>query len=250
MIDLAKPFLRQVTYLLNFKSIAQKIRFEQARAEEVFASFIGVQSQQTNLPDDADPSMARIIFQGSKKQIAISQLGCQIVLTSEDAQLPLAKQLEMVKSNIAEFHSKSLEYKNAGTYGMAALIMEICFSSKTSIPELQDYLYSKFIQTPRIGEVASVQVNLGYKMGSYFLNFGANVYEMRKFELAGGENKIVKIEDLSVQDFGLVFKIDINNRPLMTSNASKIAESPVQIFSLVDGFLGDKFEKISGLKIS
>lgn len=250
MIALAKPFLREITYLLNYKSNAPKIRFEQARAEAVFSNFIGVQSQQTNVPDDADPNIARIIFQGSKKQIAISQSGCQIVLGFQDAELPIAKQLEIVKSNIAEFHSKAVEFRNNEPYGMTALILEINFSSKEPVSELQEYLYSKFIQSPRIGDVASVQVNLGYKVGSYFLNFGASVYEMRKFELAAGERKTVQIQDLIVSDSGFSFKIDINNRPLMSSDSSEISENSNQIILVLNGFLSDQFEKLSGLSIS
>jgi hypothetical protein len=251
MIELAKPIIRQVTYLLNFKSIAPKIRFEQAQAEDVYSSFIGTQSQQTNLPDDADPSLARIIFQSAKKRIAISQTGCQIDLSFHDGEFTLEKQLGIVKNNIIDFHSKSLQFRTAESYGVTAMILDINFASKSPSSALQDYLHDRFIKTPRIGDVASVQVNVGYTLGNHFFNFSASVYELRKFEVASGGNQtaIINIEEMSVSEYGLVFKIDINNRPQLIANSSEIAENPENLFSTLDTFLGEQFEKLSGLKV-
>jgi hypothetical protein len=251
MIDLAKPIIRQATYLLNFKSIAQKIRFEQAQSEDAFSGLIGAPSQQTNVPDEADPNLARIIFQGGKKQIAISQTGCQFTLSFNDSEFALQEQLRIIKKNITEFYSKSLQFHTEDFYGMTAIILDISFSSKTPSLELQEYLYNKFIQPSRIGDIASIQISLGYKLGDHFLNLSANVYELRKFEVTDKSNHGVRInvEDIPIYDFGLNFKIDINNRPKLMSNPSETAENPVQLFSIVDSFLEEQFENITGLTV-
>lgn len=251
MTELNQPFLSQVTYLLNFRSIAQKIRFEQAQAEDAFAKFIGVQSTQTNVPDDADPNLARIVFQTNKKSIAISQTACQLSMAFKNAELPVAKQIEIAKGKISEFYTNSLKFKEAEKFGMTAVIFEINFSAKNANVDLQEYLYDQFIKTPKISDVASVQVNLGYKINNHFLNFGASVYEIRNFEVSGSVGQIVNIDinEMKTIDTGLAFKIDINNRPMLNSNKAERIEEPGNLLSTLDDFISGQFEKISGFKI-
>src|SRR6266404_4819078 len=169
MPRLQSPSLGQVTYLVHFREPQEKIRFAQGDAEVAFGSFGAGQSQQTNVPDSADPSVARIVFMKERKNIAISQVAVQLVQAFEPvAHVDVLRQFDAVKDEIYSFHRQALEFKPAKEYANVAVVLQVNFPSDASTAELHKFVYDKFVKFAPIGELASVQLTLGFRVNDLF----------------------------------------------------------------------------------
>ena len=71
MVELKNKYIDSATYVVTFQ-MNEKIRLKQADAEKAFGSmFPSVQSIQTNVPDDYDPTAPRLIMQVAKKLLLL-----------------------------------------------------------------------------------------------------------------------------------------------------------------------------------
>lgn len=242
----SNSYASNIAYLLSFQSPVAKIRFEQAKAEEAFAGIVNGQSQQTNVPDQADPNQPRILFQSEKKSIAISQLACQLKMNFQSSDIPLTDQLSIARKNVIEFWKKSLEFKVGSEYGMHGIIFDINFPSKDSTETINKFLYDQFIKTTPIGDVAAIQLTLGYKVENYFINLTVSTYETRKLIFqAPFSSEPVDIAKLPVSEAGVSIRIDINNRPEQSLLID--LATPNKIMDVLDNFISSKLPIISGL---
>ncbi|WP_322086049.1 hypothetical protein [Burkholderia sp. BCC1999] len=252
MIRLQNPALGQVTFLLNFKEPQTNIRFAQGDAEVAFGSFGAGQSQQTNVPDAADPSMPRIIFAKDRNSIAISQISVQY--TRGAVPRPhgtLDQQLQTVVEEIQNFYRQALEFRPAHQYVHEAVIVQINYPSSESMADLHKYVYDRFISFRPLGELASVQLQIGFKINDLYFNLGASVYQTRHFEwkspAQAGINPstvMLALNSGKLIEKGLQFTIDVNDRPRHEVGRSKDAATPDKLLETICRFTREQLPTI------
>lgn len=253
MTRFLNPSIGQATFLLNFREPQQKIRFSQGDAEVAFGSFGAGQSQQTNVLDDADPSLPRIVFVKDRKNIAISQLAVQLTQVYEpNPTNSLSDQYAALTQELLAFHRQALEYKPGKEYSHIAVVLQVNYPSVASTAELHKFVHDKFIafQLP-VGELASVQLTLGYKVNDLFVNIGASVYEARHLEFKnvkpGSATPIavmLNLEDMKVMSKGVQFTVDVNDRPRHLKNRQAGPGSPKELFDMAAQLLNEQLPKL------
>lgn len=248
-----KPKISSGNYLLEFTETKQTIRLQQALAEEAFGSFTSAQSQQTNLPDAATPQLPRIIFKSDRKNIAISQTNVQLDFNFENNDLDIAAQIEVLEKNAKEFHLRAVNKFTFAQYNLNALILEIQYSSESSVLELQKFIYDKFIKTPLIHSVASAQCAIGYRIANHYVNITAYVFEHRSIDVELNANTImaatIQKRDTKLIGQGVSFRIDFNNRPNSETPNFQLTDDASDIFKLAHDFITNDFHTITGLDI-
>lgn len=252
MTSFLSPFIGQATFLLNFRELQKKIRFSQGDAEVAFGSFGAGQSQQTNVPDEADPNLPRIFFVKERKNISISQMMVQFAQSAESGfGKSLEEQFNSLAGQLLAFHRQALEFKPAQEYSHVALVLHVNYPSGASTAELNKFVHDKFVsfQFP-VGELASVQLTVGYKVDDLFVNFGASVYEARHFDMTVKAGTAVQmpsllhLEDMKVSARGVQFTIDINDRPLHLKNRKIGAVPPDELLNKAAQMLMEQLPKI------
>ena len=248
-----KPTIANGNYLLEFTEQKKSIRLQQALAEEAFGSLTSAQSQQTNLPDAATPQLPRIIFKSDRKNIAISQTNMQLDFNFESSDLDITAQIEILEENAKEFHSRAINKFTFAKYNLNALILEIQYSSDSSVLELQKFIYDKFIKTPLIHPVASAQCAIGYRVANHYVNITAYVFEHRSIDVELNANTIVTTSiqkrDTKLIGQGVTFRIDFNNRPISETEDFQLTDDASDIFKLAHTFISNDFHTITGLNI-
>lgn len=236
MTPTTTPYAATFNYVVGFKTPNQKIRFEQAKAEEAFGDMVSKQSQQTNVPDNIDPNQARIFFPGDKKSITISQVACQLQLNFEGSGISLAEQIKIARKNVTEFWSRAQKFQNADLYAMHGVVVEVNIPFSEPTARVNAHLHEIFIKTKPLGPIASVQITLGYKVKELFLNFTAATYESREFKMEKMQhNQFIDIESLELRESGITIKVDINNRSEKKQSINQ--SSPDELIDAIDHFL-------------
>jgi len=253
MPEFKTPSIGNAIYLLDFAEIVPKIRLEQGRAERAYEGFVFGQSQQTNVPDDADPNMARIILDGNHKRILISQVKSQLDFDFEKSELTLGQQIDVVEKNARDFHRRTTDGFAVIDYRVHALIVDLQYPSANDQQALQSFIYDRFFKSPPVLPVASALCQLGFRSGHYFVNITANAYESRRFEIAIGglaPNPLVarQLKDMELVETGLAFRIDVNNRPRVLEPGYKLRSDPEGIFDTLRSFLTTEFIALTGLR--
>lgn len=249
MIDIDGVYVSHAAYLMTFKKLDEQVRFKQAQAEKAFGGFFHGQSIQTNVPDDFDPNAARILFNSAPKSLAISKASCQLNFGFEPS-LDLSKQIEVVRKNIADFHSRAFAFKEQSEFGLNALVIGLQFRSTAGKDALHGYLYNQLIKVSPVGKLASLAVNFGFEVEQKFINVEASVYELRRADFKGqpGTQIVVNILDVPVVEEGISFKIDVNNRPKVQANPTAAPEDPRVLFDLAIKFMKHDLPNIAGIK--
>jgi hypothetical protein len=220
------PFIGQMTYVVHFRQPQEKIRFSQGGAEVAFRSFGADQSQQTNLPDNADPSLARLVFVDDRRSIAISQVAIQYAHTFEPhGNVELGEHFVEIRREIADFHRQVLEYKPSDEYSHVAAVLQVNYPSTESTRFLHQYVYERFVTFKPIGDIASFQMTLGFKVNDLFVNLGASVYETRQIDPRDSKQGrvtpisiMLNMEESKVIARGVQLTIDVNDRPRHSRN--------------------------------
>lgn len=244
------PHLSQASFLLQFKEPDVKVRFQQGAAEDAFGTFMGSQSQQTNVPDPVDPNVPRIIFGAEKKQITISQVACQLNFNFAKSSLAFEQELGVVLKNIREFAERALKFKAASDFGLTALVLQINFPSNENVTDLQKYLYDRFIKVGPIDAVASTQVQVGFKIGDLFLTIGANVYELRTISFDLGTSVpigAINLGDQPVSESGISIRVEVNNKGTAPHLRNIAMADPGSLFQACSDFLYGQMESFTGL---
>jgi hypothetical protein len=175
MILTKLPFLSSVAYVLKFRAIDRTVRFKQAQIEAAFSGFLNGQSQQTNVPDQADPNQARIIFGNETKSLAVSQVGCQFSMGFLKSGIPVERQLEICHRNVIDFYQRVNRAFGSDTINQSGLVFEITYASEAPLQNLHQYVADRFYNGPKFGDIASSQFAIGFKKNDLFLNISAGV---------------------------------------------------------------------------
>lgn len=250
-----QPTLAAASFLIEFSSPVQGMRFHQKLAEDAFSTFIGVQSQQSNVPDNIDPNLPRIAFYSERKSILISQLGCHLNFNFSQNSDPLEKQIQILKKNCSEFYSLAINKFKVSTYKLTAIILDFQFPSDSPSESLQKFLFDRFIKTPSKHSLASIQILMGFKIDEYFVNFAAQVYETRTANIAphskfGPESvHTLNLDEMKIVGTGVSFRIDVNTRPLVSRPEFHLPDDTLNLFLRLENFLADDFHSLSGLHL-
>jgi len=214
IVESRKAYISQAIYLAS-NAIDKRVRYKQELAEDCFRSFFDAQSMQTNIPDEADPTQPRLIFQNGQKQLLLTQMAAQLSLGFDSATKSTAEQLSIIIKNIKDIHQRIEKFSGVESLLESALIITTSFPSDKSREELAAFLFDRFVKIKPIANVASSLIKVGYKLDSgMFLNYEFDVYEKRSGEIkASNQTQTFHINDFPVVETGISIKIDINNKP-------------------------------------
>jgi len=246
MIDLQKAYISQAIYVAS-NELDKRIRYKQEQAEEAFSSFISAQSQQTNLPDDFDPTQPRLIFQSGRKQMVISQLASQLSLGFDSSDKGVIPQLDTVLKNVKEAHKKIEHFKGKENLKENALVITISFPSTASRSELSDFIFSRFLKMPKFGEIASSSVKSGYFLESgYFINIETDVYEKRGGHVQVAAGTPIDIMSLPIIEIGISVKVDLNSKP-KASEPGFTNNGPDEMIEIMNNYFPGEIYKLLDL---
>lgn len=242
-------YISHALSLVSFKVVEEKIRLRQADAERAFGPMLNVQSQQTNVPDAADPNTPRIVFSTGNNALSISQIGCQLDLGFERNGAVLEEQLATVQELVNQFYRCVLNFKPEADLGGVALVIDVNFPTSLGKTAMQQHLYDRFfVKRSEPGTLASLTFQIGYETPErYFLNFTANVYELRalQFDSNTPRPEIINVLDVPVVEEGFGIKIDVNDRPRAMAGLYKV-EPPDELISKTFAFVRSTGHEILG----
>lgn len=249
-----KKYISEVICLVQYRVIDAKIRHQVADAENAFSGMFSGQSQQTNVPDETDPNIPRLIFQAGQKQLSISQKACQLNLHFENNEKTIDEQLEIIKKNLLTFQKDLLKFKSEEMLGECAIVIGInvpCTGGKGAMLRHLYNRFFKFDQQAEFGELASYSYKVGYRTSDdLYLNYEADVYELRKFELPKPTllRQVVRFEakDGPLIEEGIGFRVDINNK-LKATSATYTFIGVNELLPLASDFIASKIDKLIGL---
>jgi hypothetical protein len=242
MAELGKAYIGQ-SILFTQHPIDNRVRFRQEEAEAAFSSVLNVQSQQTNLPDDADPGAPRLIFNSNNKQVLISKNSVQVICSFEGADRKLVEQLDIVAGNFDKLADRIPRFQTPS--GEVGFIVVVNIPSTKSRAEMSEAVFENYLNFPRFGSTASANFKLGYQTADgFFINFECDVYELRDFQIAHAmPGQPVDISTLPLREMGYSFKIDINNKPRM-GNFSDYKTEYKQVAAVMRDFMANKFHEL------
>ena len=223
MVELKNKYIDSATYVVTFQ-MNEKIRLKQADAEKAFGSmFPSVQSIQTNVPDDYDPTAPRLIMQVAKKTLTITQVAAQLTLSFKSSSKPLPEQLDIIEKNINSFYLAVKEFINEEFIEHQGFIISLNYKTKQTQQEMSEYLFKQFFRVKPYGEVASTNFRIGFKTSDLlFINFEASAYEIRETKIKHGENKMLRVKDIPITEEGYNLKVDVNNRPMFMADSKSL----------------------------
>jgi len=181
---------------------------------------LGGQVLTTNVPDDAPPSMPRIIL---KLEDTVMSLGLDRIQLStippSHVSGDLKKASEYTLKRAAPFFSELLP--NISKYIWAGVITELRFyespMKSKSANEMVAPLFDKLLNIDREKkELASFQIQYGFKEDQYFKNYTISGFEDRKIELnmpPKGESVVVDLNEHPLTGCGVMVLLDTNNKP-------------------------------------
>ena len=247
-------YISEVICLVQYKAIDGKVRHQVADAESAFSGMFSGQSQQTNVPDDTDPNIPRLIFQAGPKQLSISQKACQLNLNFENNEKTIDEQLTIIRKNLLSFQNDLLKFKSEDKLGECAIVIGVNVPCKEGKGAMLQQLYNRFFkidQQVEFGELASYSFKVGYKTTeNLYLNYEADVYELRKFELPKPTTlgQVVRFEakDAPVIEEGIGLRVDINNK-LKAASASYTYSGISELLPIASDFIVSKIDKLIGL---
>lgn len=249
-----KKYISEVICLIQYKDIDNKIRHRIADAEDAFAQMFTGQSQQTNVPDNSDPSTPRLIFQAGPKQLFISQKACQLSLNFESNEKTVDEQLAIIRKNLLAFQDGMHNFKLKEELNECAIVINVNVSCKEGRAAILQHVYNRFNkvdQQAEFGELASYSFKVGYKTkDQFYLNYETDVYELRKLEFAQPTpvEQIVRMNatDIPLIEEGISIHVDVNNKPKLNS-ATFTYSGIEELIPIVFDFIVTKVDNVIGV---
>ncbi len=244
-------YISEAICLIQYKDIDSKIRHRVAEAENAFANIFSEQSQQTNVPDNTDPSFPRLIFKAGHKQLAISQKACQFSLGFENNEKTLNKQLEIITNQLSIFQNDVLRFKSKDELGECAIIANINIPCMEGRDSMLQHVYNRFFkidQQAEYGKLASYSFKVGYETSNEcYLNYETDIYELRRFDvlppIEPGQVIHVDIKDSPVIEEGIGIRVDVNNKPKMRSTSYSYSGIE-ELVSIISNFITKKIDEL------
>ncbi len=253
MTDFLKPTIASASFALTFVEPIRNMAANKALAEEVFSEFTNASAQLTDLPEN-DLSAARIMFQTNRKSVLISSVGCQLDFSFSDNSSEFSKQFDIFEKNTQEFYSLASRRFCVGEFGLSACMMDVHFPTSLTNEAAQKYLLDRLVTSPLSYPVASMQLALGFEVDGHFVNFSAQVYETRTIEVKPGQSGVsqvrhFRVNDMKVDERGLSFRFDVNNRPTIAAGNFVLAADAGATLGQLKKFLVSDFTKLTELSL-
>lgn len=251
MASLVRPKITGIQYVLAFPEPILDIRFNQQLIEKFFRVFMDGQSTQTNVPDDFEPNAPRLIFTKNKQQLLVSQTQCTLAFDFKDSRLDNNDALKVAFGRINDFNALAFSAFEKSGFEHNALVVTV--EQRTSVPqsEIQELIFEKFIKSPRIGPVASVEAKLGFVVDNHYVNIAASMFEERVAEFNSSDHSrmnFFRVEKMKLVGYGILYTLDVNSR-LKISEGVRLEENScknlIEIFSTFaerdfPNFIGEK----------
>ena len=248
-LSLVSPKIVNIAYVLEFSQLVRDVRYQQQKVESIFSEMMGGQANQTNVVDSADPSIPRLVFKSGKRQINISQTQCGLQFDFRGQGLKNSMAQEVAFKKIREFHSAA--FLGWNVFEHAALIFNLEQKSNLPQEDIKNELFDNFLKTPKFGEIASVEVKMGFLKENHYINLTSGNFEEREFKtdsrsLPSKEPIFLKIDELALKSYGAAYQIDINSRPSSLAGRKLSEDSVDAIINIAQSFLSEKFQEITG----
>ena len=248
-----KKYISEAICIIEYKTIDDKVRYRAADAEAAFAIMFPKQSQQSNVPDNADPNLPRLIFQNGQKQLSVSQKMCQLNLSFGNNEKDIHGQLKIIEKNLLEFQGGLYKFKNKQELGLCAIVFSVNVPSKDGRDAMLHHAYSRFFkvdQQAEFGDLASYSFNVGYKTKElHYLNYEADIYELRKMDLPKptltGQVLRFDLGNMPLVEEGIGVRVDINNRPKVNST-NYVYSGVEELIPVATVFILGKLNNIMG----
>ena len=244
IVDPKRAYISQAVYLAS-NVIDKRVRYKQELAEGCFGSAISSQSQQTNLSDDDDPAQPRIIFQAPHKQLLLTQIASQLVLSFETRDKSVAEQCEIITKNVKDVHSRIAKFKPQTELKENALVTTLSFPSDASREDLGSHIYNKLISLSPISTVASTGVKIGFELkNKIYQNIEIDVYEKRRGEIKSPMT-FIDINSFEIVETGISVKLDFNNK-LQSLEPGYSNPGPAELLELFSQYIQNDAFSILG----
>jgi hypothetical protein len=205
---------KQITEALIAITFGQDnfVRVKQPKAEEIFRKIVDKESLNTNLPDDKDPGMPRILFRDSMKGIAISQLGAQLILRFETTG-NLSGSTEEILNYIDLMFNAVSEFEGEENIKDSGVVVSVIYPSDKKTGELNKNLFDAYSKFEPQGDLINIIYKAGFKVGDgLFLGYDIGVYEASPVK--------GQIES------GYTARVDLNNKPAFMNPENKGSAKP------------------------
>lgn len=249
-----KKYISEVVCVVQYKAKDNKIRHRVADAENAFADMFSGQSQQTNVPDNTDPNIPRLIFQAGQKQLSISQKACQFSLNFDNNEKTIDEQLLIIKKNLLAFQNGLFGFKPKDELSECAIVVSVNLICKEKRDSMLQHVYNRFFkidQQIEFGELASFSFKVGYKTkDQLYLNYEADIYELRKLDFQQSKTfgEVIQIDakDIPVIEEGICVRVDVNNKPKVNS-VSYTYSGVEELILVVSEFIAAKVDNVIGI---
>lgn len=175
-MTLQSPALRSIRARLEFTSPVSDIRFQQQKAENAFFGLIGVQSVQSNVPDQSDVNLSRIDFVGAGKNISISQMAIEY----EAKFLPTVPShvlIPRIESDVVAFFNAAVAGFGYDAFYDFGLHVQIAAPSTGETSLVGKFIADKFLKiTPR-PDVSSSSFSYEFASANIATRVAVGMYE-------------------------------------------------------------------------
>ncbi len=259
MLDISKRYIANVQYVISFTRNVN-IRTRQFDIENALKSIIKVPSVNSNLPDDFNPSMARIMIEDPHIAIQVSQLNAQLTIKVDNNN---SKPLDVIKNSILsklELFETGIEaIVGPTTISEQGVVVSMHYPAGSDVaiePSLQKFLYERFFNAEPFTKfhgavIKNSMYQLGFKSEEDFvINYSGFVYQNFDIPpLAGqpGAAGWINVMDYPIREYGIEFRVDVNNRLRADKHQSGASEERL-ISSKALSIAIDDLDKVAGLK--
>jgi hypothetical protein len=241
-VNSGPEYISHATVVVSFP-LDSEIRYKVGDVERNFQSIVGGQASGTNVADSAPPPIPRFTMQSGPKQIAVSQISAQLDMEFSNANKPIDNTLAIIKRNAVGFWEGAKRLKSLDEITEVGIILTMNSTSKLSQADMAREIDKRFLKVPSLGEIASVQLQVGYidTEKLIFFNVSVGTYELREGPVnqrdAKGGRLTLDIGTLSVKEIGYEVKFDVNSKPLHQAKKIPSAELGQVIYLELENLL-------------
>jgi len=246
-------YINQAISVISFERVGD-VRLKQAVAEKAFAKLFNAQSEQTNIPDEFDPSAARIVFSDTRKQMTISQVAVQLIFGfGRQSKLKVKEAIDIFEKNAWDLFRGFDRFLGKAAIRETAAIMSLNYPSDEDADEMHRHLYDRFVKISPYGDLASINLQLGFKTkDKFFLNLAAAVYELHAKEFLPPAvlpvPAVVNLSEIPIVERGYGLKIDINTRPQRQEENFEDMKDPKPLLTKIRKAIQDDADTFIGLQ--
>lgn len=186
--------------------------------ENAFRSIVPTQAASTNVPDVLPPEFPRLLLQGQRRAIQVSQVAAQLELEFGRSTQSIGETLETFTNTARSFFTAIAALKPRDQRRDAGIALVINYPSTAGSEELSASLYGRLVRMPQFGTISSVGVQAGFRTPEgLYKNFAIDSYILKR----GTPPSTPSAEEGDVIERGQQVKLDVNNKPMFLGLATR-----------------------------